>query len=331
MLALTVSSLTAFPSGFRDFLRSREPALEGEWFEAKSLNAPQDHLGSVRVLTDEDGGVTERTSWGPWGERLEGGERSRFGYTGHQREESSGLHYSVHRFLDPRNGRWTRRDPLGDVDGHNRYRYSGNRPIVAVDITGLLYRLRAGTIVPPKFRELSSLGYPQFQSFYDKRNLEGCTKNRLDITAWVDDVSPHQTGSVEHLARTFAYEGVQVTEIELGQAIAAQQLDTYGLSAILAHEITHAALDIGGDAAQGRSSLQINEPRAYAVEARILRKLIGGLNPGQLKSPSGKAAKDRYEGIIEAYGRRPEFNGIFFEDAGFTSLLNSIQLSGEWQ
>jgi len=89
------------------------------------------------VLTDEDGGVTERTTWGPWGERIEGGERSRFGYTGHQTERESGLRYSVHRYLDSRNGRWTRRDPLGGVDGANLYRYVRNRSISHVDPMGL--------------------------------------------------------------------------------------------------------------------------------------------------------------------------------------------------
>ena len=89
------------------------------------------------MLTDEDGGVTERTTWGPWGERFEGGERSRVGYTGHQTERESGLHYSAHRYLDPRNGRWARRDPLGDVDGQNRYLYSKNNPMMWIDTLGL--------------------------------------------------------------------------------------------------------------------------------------------------------------------------------------------------
>jgi len=37
------------------------------------LGSLADHLGSVRILTNELGGVTERTTWGPWGESLEGG------------------------------------------------------------------------------------------------------------------------------------------------------------------------------------------------------------------------------------------------------------------
>ena len=114
-----------------------DPA-SGVFESARSSNAPQDHLGSIRVLTDEDGGVTERTTWGPWGERLEGGELSRVGYTGHSLDRESGLHYAVHRYLDPRNVRWTRRDPLGEVDGTNVYGYVRNRPTRFADPTGLI-------------------------------------------------------------------------------------------------------------------------------------------------------------------------------------------------
>ena len=57
-------------------------------------------------------------------------------YTGHQTERESGLRYSVHRYLDPRNGRWTQRDPAGDVDGSNLYRYATGNPVVFIDRTG---------------------------------------------------------------------------------------------------------------------------------------------------------------------------------------------------
>ena len=147
MLALnifSIFSLFALPAARRGWfgLRDNSPGAGGR--RAGSSNAPQDHLGSIRVLTDEDGGVTERTTWGPWGARLEGGERSRVGYTGHQTERESGLRYSVHRYLDPRNGRWTRRDPAGGIDGSNLYRYVANQPVRAIDPTGLLLFIHGG-------------------------------------------------------------------------------------------------------------------------------------------------------------------------------------------
>jgi len=101
------------------------------------------------VLTDEDGGVTERTTWGPWGTRLEGGVQSRMGFTGHQRDTESGLHHAQFRYLDSRNGRWTRRDPAGWVDGQNVYRYVTNNPGTFNDVMGLLTVGFAGFLEEP--------------------------------------------------------------------------------------------------------------------------------------------------------------------------------------
>jgi RHS repeat-associated protein len=57
--------------------------------------------------------------------------------TGHQFEARTGHWGAMHRYLDPRAGRWTQRDLLGDVDGQNRYVYVGSRPMVNRDPVGL--------------------------------------------------------------------------------------------------------------------------------------------------------------------------------------------------
>jgi len=159
MLALNLFSLIALQAARREWfgLRDNSPGAGGR--RPESSNAPQDHLGSVRVLTDELGGVTERTNWGPWGERLEGGERSRIGFTGHQRDAESGLHYSVHRYLDSRNGRWLRRDPAGGVDGANLYRYVRNRPALHTDPLGMFAfeGSSSGNLLPTVTRQPGSL------------------------------------------------------------------------------------------------------------------------------------------------------------------------------
>jgi len=167
MLALnifSIFSLFALPVPRRGWFGLRDNSHGAGGRRPGSSNAPQDHLGSIRLLTDEAGGVTERTTWGPWGARLEGGRESRFGYTGHQTERESGLRYSVHRYLDPRNGRWTRRDPAGDVDGANLYRYVMNRPVIARDRTGLYTTIFPeeihSVIVPPL---MPTMGFSIFQ------------------------------------------------------------------------------------------------------------------------------------------------------------------------
>jgi len=156
MLALNLFSLFALPVAHRGWFGLQDNSSGAGEGRPRSSNAPQDHLGSIRVLTDEDGGVTERTSWGPWGERFEGGERSRMGYTGHQIDAESGLHHAVHRYLDPRNGRWTQRDPLGDVDGQNIYRYATNDPTNRVDVLGLHASHQFQGTVDPKLSLFAS-------------------------------------------------------------------------------------------------------------------------------------------------------------------------------
>ena len=72
------------------------------------------------------------------------------GYTGHAMDSKSGLHYSVHRYLDSRNGRLTRRDPAGMIDSVNRTSYVGNSPIQWQDPHGW-YRTDFGETRIKKF------------------------------------------------------------------------------------------------------------------------------------------------------------------------------------
>ena len=48
----------------------------------------------------------------------------------------SGLHYNWHRHYDPTLGRYTQPDPLGLVDGPNRYAYALNSPAMYIDPRG---------------------------------------------------------------------------------------------------------------------------------------------------------------------------------------------------
>jgi len=52
----------------------------------------------------------------------------------------AGLYHVRNRAYDPELGRWTRRDPIGYVDGPNVFEYVGGRAVVGVDPTGLCVR-----------------------------------------------------------------------------------------------------------------------------------------------------------------------------------------------
>jgi len=62
---------------------------------------------------------------------------NRKGYSGYEYDEAVGKYHVRNRILDPALGRWTRRDPLGYVDGMSLYEYVGSRVKSANDPRGL--------------------------------------------------------------------------------------------------------------------------------------------------------------------------------------------------
>jgi RHS repeat-associated protein len=115
-----------------------------------------DHLGSTRVVTKSDGSVKVRYDYLPFGEELGSGIGSRtaaMGYsasdttrqkfTGHERDNESGLDYFGARYLSSLQGRFTSPDPLltsglvSDPQSWNRYAYAFNNPLRFIDPFGL--------------------------------------------------------------------------------------------------------------------------------------------------------------------------------------------------
>ena len=102
-----------------------------------------DHLGSVRVVTDRDGKVYERTDYLPFGEIFRDDvaygldtpdERHTHKYTGQQWDHLSGLYYYGARYYDPEMGRFAqadtvvpRRSSKPSIRSKNRMRSPGSR------------------------------------------------------------------------------------------------------------------------------------------------------------------------------------------------------------
>ncbi len=114
--------------------------------------------GRPKADLDFDGYVTgdDNTLWDTYysnGQNLGRGTLSRSdinnraGYAGYQLDPTftgspSGgrsLYHVRHRVLDSGLGRWTRRDPMGYVDGTSTYEYIGSRPIGGYDPLGLYF------------------------------------------------------------------------------------------------------------------------------------------------------------------------------------------------
>jgi RHS repeat-associated protein len=62
---------------------------------------------------------------------------NRKGYAGYERDESLTMYHVRHRVLDSKSGKWTRKDPLGYVDGVSDNAYARSIPVRGFDPSGL--------------------------------------------------------------------------------------------------------------------------------------------------------------------------------------------------
>ncbi|WP_167369241.1 RHS repeat-associated core domain-containing protein [Pseudovibrio denitrificans] len=100
-----------------------------------------DRLDRPMEIADNSGSIVWRATYRPFGavHQIVGSltsHDSRFPGQWYQLE--SGLHYNWHRHYDSTLGRYTQPDPLGLVDGPNRYAYARNSPAMYTDPRGEL-------------------------------------------------------------------------------------------------------------------------------------------------------------------------------------------------
>ncbi|HYR76513.1 MAG TPA: RHS repeat-associated core domain-containing protein [Pyrinomonadaceae bacterium] len=96
----------------------------------------QDHLGSTTALTDSKGALVEREAYDAYGNST-GSAKTRYGFTGRERDSVTGLIYYRARWYEPQLGRFISEDPIGLAGGINSFAYVGNNPQNATDPTGL--------------------------------------------------------------------------------------------------------------------------------------------------------------------------------------------------
>jgi RHS repeat-associated protein len=131
---------------------------------AKTSYLTTDHLGSPRILTDQNGAVISRRDFAPYGEELgvdiplpagtnghparttqQGytADTIRQKFTGYERDNESELDFAEARYYNPMHGRFTSVDPEGagafaeNPQTWNAYAYVGNNPVNITDPDGL--------------------------------------------------------------------------------------------------------------------------------------------------------------------------------------------------
>lgn len=95
-----------------------------------------DHLGTTSALTDSAGAVVETSNYDSFGNNA-GSTRTRYTYTGRERDPDTGLLYYRARFYDPEVGRFLSEDPIGLAGGINLFAYVANNPVGYSDPSGL--------------------------------------------------------------------------------------------------------------------------------------------------------------------------------------------------
>ncbi len=135
----------------------------------------QDGLGSTAVISNRDGSLTARYQYDAFGNvQTETGqsETNDFTYTGHERDQATGLIYAKARYYDPQLGLFLSRDPFEGYDNKplslHRYLYAYQNPMKYVD---------------PDGRE----AYPLFGNLYDERTSLVKPFERIDTGSVVLD------------------------------------------------------------------------------------------------------------------------------------------------
>lgn len=113
----------------------------------------QDHIGSPRINTDQNGVVIARHDYHPFGEEINTSQRAggigytaddnRNKFTGYERDNESLLDYAKARMYGYTHGRFTSPDPakmtkarVSDPQHWNLYVYARNNPILMIDPNG---------------------------------------------------------------------------------------------------------------------------------------------------------------------------------------------------
>ena len=98
----------------------------------------------LEIYNASGSAVTQR--FDAWGNvTASSGGIPHYGYTGREPDDSGLIYYRA-RYYDPRIGRFTQRDPLGFIDGVNRYVYVANTPVNAIDPSGEFLNFIGGAV-----------------------------------------------------------------------------------------------------------------------------------------------------------------------------------------
>ena len=97
------------------------------------------HLGNVNMITDESANIVKTYNYDAFGNVVNemGTLEQRYLYKTKEKTYNDDLVYFGARYYDPLVDRFTTPDPMGMVDGPNRYLYCNGDPVNGVDYWGM--------------------------------------------------------------------------------------------------------------------------------------------------------------------------------------------------
>jgi RHS repeat-associated protein len=222
---------------YLDAIVLRDRDANGDGTLEERLWAVQDPHFNVTALLDGSGNVVERYAYDPfgaitvydisWNVRAGG---SSYGmvylFQGLRFDKDTGLYDARNRFLGPTLGRWLQEDPLSFAAGDsNFYRALGNRPISAMDPTGLEIDGFDPEKKPPEFSCPAALeGDPADRTDARKRTKTDSKGNVCNIRCWYGEyfyaqliLNPTGKRKVETFGKCRYDSGVNIWVFEEGQ------------------------------------------------------------------------------------------------------------------
>jgi RHS repeat-associated protein len=162
------------------------PSIDNKLRQTSTVTSPlyflQDHLGSTAALTGATGNLVEPRQYDAYGDGP-GSVLTRYGYTGRELDELTGLYHYRARWYDAQAGRFLSEDPIGFEGGTNFYAYVENSPTnftdpLGLEITVQYHQIRYLGILPSFFYHTSIRITPDNQAKYaSESNFQNIDSN----------------------------------------------------------------------------------------------------------------------------------------------------------